>query len=722
MPTQPRARLRPVIASVILTLFFGAVAAAAAVGWWYARESPAHQGPIVLISVDGIPTTALPAYGAQRTDTPAIDMLASEAVVFDRAYAHTLQMLPAHASLLTGQLPFEHGVRDEAGFALKRDAQTLAELLRNRGFTTGAAVSSFLLRPASGISQGFTFYDAELPATIPDAPPALERDGPETVEAAERWVRTQDDQRFFLFVQVNEDDADVAVTRLSNLLKSRNLYDQATIVLVGDRADAGDALTLDEAKLRIPLLVKQPEREGAGRRIPAVVQQIDLVPTILDLVRAPVPGELRGRSLRAVLGDDEATIGEQPVYSESLASWYRFGGEPLFALTSTQFHYVRGRDEALIPLLPSTPETSGGEAAATGTLRRELDQLLDSAPLHPPAPIAASDEERFALFGYLIAPRFVTSAAEADRGFVSPRRFDASEEAALAAGHRAAALLIGQKKYSAGIRALQAIAGQHPDLAVVHYQIGVLLVRTGRLDEGTQALRRARHLQPSSPDLALALADALVRAGQAEAAQETADEAIALARQGEAHGRAAAYEMAARVALARNDTEGASRYAAEAAAVDPARPVAQFIAGRLLYEQGEYEKAAAAFQEAIKVLGDDRPAVADLRLYLGESLAHLDRYTEAETEYREELRAFPLNIQAYASLAMLYRASNRHDAVEDVLNELVSATRTPEGYAVAAKLWTILGDRSRAEALRSAALARFREDPQPARLGRGALR
>jgi hypothetical protein len=71
---------------------------------------------------------------------------------------------------------------------------------------------------------------------------------------------------------------------------------------------------------------------------------------------------------------------------------------------------------------------------------------------------------------------------------------------------------------------------------------------------------------------------------------------------------------------------------------------------------------------------------------------------------------------------MLYRASNRDDDVEDVLNELVSGTPTPEGYAVAARLWTILGDRSRAEAIKSDARARFRGDPLPALLGPGVKR
>jgi arylsulfatase A-like enzyme/Flp pilus assembly protein TadD len=700
------------VAGLILCVFFVAVAGAAAIGWWYARESPAHQGPIVVISVDGVPAAALPAYGAQRTDTPAIDALASEAVVFERAYAQSPLMVPAHASLLTGQLPVEHGVRDDAGFAVSREVQTLAELLRNRGFATGAAVSSFLLRPESGLAQGFTYFDAELPQREADAP-TLERDGALTVEAAERWIQSQDDQRFFVFVQVNQADADVAVTRLLSVLKARDLYDGSTIVLIGDRGDPAAGLTLDDATLRIPFLVRQPDGQGAGRRVTLPVQQIDLVPTVLDLVRAPVPGELRGRSLRAVLDDADATVAERPIYSESLAASYRFGGHPLFALTTADYRYIRGADEALISLVPRTDGTTSGESAEAGRLRRELDRLLASTLHGRPQPIAASDEERLALFGYLPAPRLAVA---------EPPPFAGAAQPALVAEHRAAALLIGQKKYSAGIRALQRIVRAHQELPIVHYQVGVLLVRTGRLEEAIQAFRTARELQPNASDLALALADALMRAGQAEAARDQADEAIALAQNESDRERAAAYEMAARVALVNKDGEAATQFAELAHAADSTRPVAQFVKGRLLYEQGEYGEAAAAFQEAVAATPENTAAMPDLHLYLGESLAHLDRYSEAETQYREELRAFPRNVQAYASLAMLYRASNRDDAVEDVLNELVSGTPTPEGYAVAARLWTILGDRSRAEALRSDARARFRGDPLPALLGQGVTR
>jgi tetratricopeptide (TPR) repeat protein len=213
-----------------------------------------------------------------------------------------------------------------------------------------------------------------------------------------------------------------------------------------------------------------------------------------------------------------------------------------------------------------------------------------------------------------------------------------------------------------------------------------------------------------------------MRAGQTDAAQEQADEAIALATAGGAAERAAAYGMAARVALARQDGKAAAAHAEAAHDADPGVPMPAFVRGRLWYEEGEYANAADAFQEAVAASRDGGIPLAELHLYLGESLAHLDRYPDAEAAYREELRSFPRNIQAYTSLAMLYRATNRDAAVEEVLNELVSATPTPESYGVAVRLWTILGERSRAEALRSDATTRFRGDPSLALLGRDGRR
>ena len=714
MPTHAPARaIRRWQAAIIIALFFVAVVSSAAVGWWYARESPAHQGPILVISMSGLPATELASYGAERTDTPAIDALATESVIFERAYTHSPQTLPSHASILTGQLPPEHGVRDEAGFTLGASARTLAELLRSRGFTTGAAVSSFLLRPQSGLSQGFSFFDAEMPPPIADEAPALERDGALTVDAAERWIQMRSGQRFFLFVQVDGRDADTAVARLSAALKQHQLYDGATILLVGDHGEAGSGMSLDDTALRIPLIVKQPHGEGGGRRVAAPVQHIDLLPTILDLVRAPEPGGLRGRSLRRVLDDDEAVLTAQPIYAESFAAYFRFGGTPFYALTGDHYRYVRGVDEELVALAPPVDEASGGESTEAGRLRSALDRMLASTTVTAPAPLPAGDEERYALLGYLSAfPR--ASSTET--------LLDVTAQRAAVDAHRAAAILIGQKKYSAGIRALQAIVHDHAPLAAVHYQLGSLLLRMGRLDVAIRAFDTVRELRPDATAGALALADALMHAGRTAMAREQADVAIALAEHEDMRALGTAHEMAARVALADKDSESATRHADAAHAADATLPAPQFVRGRLLYDEGKYEEAAAQFGEAETIVRQHGGVMADLHLYLGESLARLDRYADAESQFRKELDAYPRNVQAYTSLAMLYRASNRDADVEDVLNELVAATPTPEGYAVAARLWTILGERSRAEALRSDARARFRGDPSLAQRERDGRR
>jgi tetratricopeptide (TPR) repeat protein len=695
---------------LVTTLVVMAVAGSAVAGWWYARESTPVRGPIVLISVEGLRPTRLPAYSSAATPaapsvTPSIDALAADAVLFERAYTHSPLTLPAHASLLAGQLPFEHGVRDEAGFALKDDARSMAELLQNRGFETGAAVSSFLLRPESGVAQGFSFFDAELPAQ-PDAQlPAVERDGAETSDAAARWVRSRRGRRFFLFVQVNESSAEPAVTQLVTELKELGLYDEATIVLTSDRGEGGAGASLDDTSLRVPLLVKQPAGEGAGRRVAVPVQHIDILPTVLDLVRAPIPSDLRGRSLRKVLEGDAGTVPDRPIYAESLAEHFRFGGAAKFAIAISDHRYVRGGREEFIDLEKNdvnTPPAPEAPEAVAVRLRAELDHMLEGRPVEPPAEIAPADEDQYAALGYL--GTVPSMAAES-------LPIDPEEEARILAMHREAAMLAGQKKYSAAIDHLRRIARAHPQMTVVRYQLGVLLSRTGRLGEAEAAFRTAALVEPDNPYIPAALAGVLVRAGELDEARDRAALAVALAEHRDARARALAYETAARVALARDEWPQAATYAAAAEREDPSVPLVSLVRGRMLHAEGRYQEALTEFEQSAATAVEHSHPVRELHWYLGDTLARLDRYEDAEMQFREELRNFPRSIRAYASLAMLYRAMSRQNEVGEVLNALIEVVPTPEGYVTAARLWRIAGEPERAAALRADARRRFRGDP-----------
>jgi tetratricopeptide (TPR) repeat protein len=327
--------------------------------------------------------------------------------------------------------------------------------------------------------------------------------------------------------------------------------------------------------------------------------------------------------------------------------------------------------------------------------------------------VTQADEDRLALAGYL--PPLAADAADA------PALLEGDHER-VAEAHHAAAVLVGERRFSAGIRALQAIVRDHPQLAVVQYQIGTLLARTGRVGEAVGAFRAAGELRPNAVEIHIALADALMRDGRTAEALLQAEAAIELAGTKDSRAVADAHGVAARIALARGEPALAARHAEAVVDADPGSPMTEFVEGRVLYDAGRYEDALDAFERAAAVASEHRSPLPELNMYLGEALSHLDRYAEAEAAFREELSLFPHHIQAYTSLAMLYRAMNRDEAVEDVLSELVEAAPTPEGYAVAARLWTILGERTRAEALRSDARARFRGDPSLVLLGRDARR
>jgi tetratricopeptide (TPR) repeat protein len=678
-----------------------AVVAAAFTGWWYARESPPHQGPIVLISADNLAADQLTPYGGSGPDTPAIDALAIDGVVFDRAYAHSPQTLPSHASILSGQLPFEHGVRDDVGFAMKDDARTLPELMRNRGFNTGAAVSTFLLRRESGVAQGFSFFDADLPEHGDGEPPATERESAQTIEAAERWMRTQDDQRYLLFVQVRDQAADEAVSRVVQELKDRDLYDEATIFLVGDHGDEQAVPPLADTSLHVPLIVKQPNSEGAGRRVVAPVQHIDLLPTILDLVRAPIPSGIRGRSLRSVLDDEDATMPDQPIYSEWLASRFRLGGHAIYGLTSGARRLIRGDHDELFDL------QTGGRSLALDTeaamrLRTALDRLVANVRIPEPSATAPTDEAAFAAMGYLPDLKLMSAAPVAIEPDVQAKLMDL---------HRSAALLVAQNKYAQAIESLRSITRAHPELAAVHYQAGSLLLRTARYQEAAAAFGEAARLQPDNVDISIALAMTWLRARDYELATRHADTAVALAETYQPEARARAHTTAARVALLRVDADAATRHATAAHEADRMLPLPEFVRGRLLFEEARYEDALRALEDALATSRENGRPIEDLHASLGDTLARLDRYNDAETQYREELRLFPRSVRTYSSLALLYRASNRDRDVEQTIDDLMNAAPTPEGYAIAARLWTILGEGARAEAVRADARLRFRGDP-----------
>src|SRR5262249_2419926 len=113
---------------------------------------------LVVVTIDTLRADRLGCYGFSRIQTPTLDALAREGVLFEHATSTVPLTFPSHASIFTGRIPPHHGVRDNGGFFLGDDETTLAERLQQAGYATGAFVGAWVLESKWGLAQGFDTY------------------------------------------------------------------------------------------------------------------------------------------------------------------------------------------------------------------------------------------------------------------------------------------------------------------------------------------------------------------------------------------------------------------------------------------------------------------------------------------------------------------------------------------------------------------------------------
>ena len=163
-----------------------------------------------------------------------------------------------------------------------------------------------------------------------------------------------------------------------------------------------------------------------------------------------------------------------------------------------------------------------------------------------------------------------------------------------------------------------------------------------------------------------------------------------------------------RLRCARHDADTARSEAALVRESDAASVWPLYVDARLLYDEGYYADALPLLERANAELRKTRGrALPDLHYMTGNVLLHARRYPEAETQLREELRAFPHNVRASAALASLYQSTGQLESAARVVSDLTRVTPTPDSYALAARLWTSLGDGKQAAQVRAEAQRTF---------------
>jgi arylsulfatase len=162
------------------------------------------QSSVVLVTIDTLRADHLPTYGYRGIATPNLDAFAARGVVFRRAFSAASATAPSHASMLTGRYPSFHSIGLENGrFALGEGTPTVAEILKEEGFATGAVVSNPILRSPLGLSRGFDSYDDRLEGSEAIRK-TRERYADRAVELALRWLDEHGRRRFFFWLHLQD--------------------------------------------------------------------------------------------------------------------------------------------------------------------------------------------------------------------------------------------------------------------------------------------------------------------------------------------------------------------------------------------------------------------------------------------------------------------------------------------------------------------------------------
>jgi arylsulfatase A-like enzyme len=352
-----RSRTRVVVATT-------AAAAAVAGLFFWSRAVPPPPIGVVIVTLDTTRADRLSPYGFMNVSLPALERLAREGVVFDRASTVAPLTLTAHTSLFTGLLPPHHGVRDNADPPLAASTTTLASVLSARGFKTGAFVGSVVLGPARGLKQGFGEYHGV--NGNDDGSEERQRPGNQVMDDAIRWLDTVGQSPFLLWAHLYDAHrpydppepyrslyghdlyvgeiafADSQVGRLMDALERRGLLDRTVFVVTADHGESlgghgeqDHGIFVYEDVVHVPLIMRAPGVRPS--RVGDVVRITDIMPTVLGLLRIPAP-PVDGVSLVDRMLGKQKTL-DLEAYSESLYP-ERLGWSPLRALNDGQFKFI----------------------------------------------------------------------------------------------------------------------------------------------------------------------------------------------------------------------------------------------------------------------------------------------------------------------------------------------------------------------------------------------
>jgi len=663
-----------------------------------AANPTAKRAPnIILITLDTVRADHLGCYGNKNIQTPTLDALGRDGVVFERAISQVPLTWPSHAAILTGMYPFQNGVQDFTGQPLDPRFRSVAQAFKQHGYATGAVVSAFVLDRSWGLARGFDFYDdAFAPEAFVGRDIGLvDRRAGESVDRALAWLKKSQAHPFFFWLHLYDPHspydppepfrsqyrdhlydgeiayADHELGRLIAWLKQTHLYDSSLIVFLSDHGESlgehGEhehGFFVYNATVHVPLIVKPASGSGIhpGRRV-RPVEVTAVAPTLLEAagIHDGMARQLQSRSLL-----DTHTGEEDTAYSETFYPFSSFGWSPLHALETSRYHYIEAPQPELYDLDADPGEKNNlapQQSATAAVFKDKLKAILANRPyvtgVDNNSRLSPDAVDKLRALGYL-AYRSPLPSDALTTGLPDPKSKLAEFNSILEAED---ALQRHDDLQADAL--LRKVQEQDPNIYIIPFLLGETAIRNEKWAEATDQLQRCLKLNPNFDNAMTGLARALAKLGHGDEAKNWLQKAVSINPQN----YRAWYESG--LLDASSDPAAALLAYQKAVAVQPNFYPGQRELGMALFNRKDYVAAAPHLEKAISLGMED----AHLQNYLGICYSRTDRLEKAIRSYQAALKLDPGLAEAHLNLAFALQRMQKPTTAE---TEYIVACRLDE--------------------------------------------
>jgi len=517
-----------------------------------AEQKKEGRWNVLLITIDTLRPDRLSCYSTLHVQTPRIDSLAAKGVLFLKAFAHTPTTLPSHTNILLGTTPLYHGVHDNQNFVVRKEFLSLAGLLKQNGYATGAFVGAFPLDSRFGLTRGFDIYDDNYGSKINQEFSYVERRAEVVVQKASDWLQQQRSP-WFLWIHCFDPHqkydppepfktkfndhpydgevayVDFALGPLLDLIEKKGLDKTTLVVLTGDHGESlgehGEATHgyfAYNSSLWVPLIISFPGTKSA--KVDDNVCHVDIYPTVCEILGLKKPSFLQGLSLLPAI--QGKPMPRREIYVESLYPYYSRGWAPLQG-------FIRGPEKYLDSPIPEFydldrdfNETKNlAETKKLDPYRAVLEDLKKKNAFSGQTSGERKPDretlERLKSLGYVTSPQAPGKKAftpQDDLKVLLP--YQSKLMQAMGAYHRG--------DMSEGIRLLEEIIAERKDFDLAYTYLATLYKEQRRFKEAVAVLKEGYQYCPKSYKVITTFGIFLTEVGEYDAALGILQEGLAI--------------------------------------------------------------------------------------------------------------------------------------------------------------------------------------------------